>query len=72
MNYRKYGPGSSRAGVNVMYLLVCCTDTELVFNAVIALVMVQPFHSGEALINVLCEKLAGQPGDKHGSLRLRL
>jgi len=49
-----------------------CVDTELAFNAIIALVMVQPFHNGETLINVLCEKLAGQPGDKQGPLRLRL
>jgi len=50
----------------------CCTDAELVFNAVIALVMVQPFHTGETLISVLCEKLGGHPGDKQSSLRLRL
>jgi len=50
----------------------CCADIELVYNAVIALVMVQPFHSGEMLISVLCEKLTGQPGDKQSPLRLRL
>jgi len=52
----------------------CCyrTDIELVYNAVIALVMVQPYQSGETLTNILCEKLGGQPGDKHSSLRLRL
>lgn len=47
-------------------------DAELVFNAVIALAMVQPFHTGETLISVLCEKLGGHPGDKQSSLRLRL
>jgi len=50
----------------------CCADIELAYNAVIALVMVQPVHSGESLINVLCEKLGGQPGDKQSALRLRL
>jgi len=47
-------------------------DLELVFNAVIALVMVQPFHTGETLIAALCEKLHAQPGDKRNALRLRL
>lgn len=48
-------------------------DIELVYNAVIALVMVQPFHNGgETLINVLCEKLAGQTADRQSALRLRL
>jgi len=49
-----------------------CADIELVYNAIIALVMVQPFHTGETLINVLCEKLGGQTGDKQSPLRLRL
>jgi len=55
---------------------VCCNcaDIELVYNAVIALVMVQPFHgsAGETLVNMLCDKLAGQPADKQCALRLRL
>jgi len=47
-------------------------DLELVFNAIIALVMVQPFHNGESLTTSLCEKLHAQPGDKRNTLRLRL
>ena len=49
-----------------------CSDLELVFNAIIALVMVQPFHVGEALITSLCDKLHAQSGDKRNILRLRL
>jgi len=58
--------------VRCAWMSCYCADIELVYNAVIALVMVQPFHSGEMLINVLCEKLTGQPGDKLCPLRLRL
>jgi len=50
-------------------------DIELVYNAVIALVMVQPFDDGgETVINLLCEKLAGLSlsADKQSALRLRL
>ena len=63
---------SSSSSTKDYEMAFCCADTELVFNAIIALVMVQPFHSGETLINILCEKLSGQSGDKQGSLRLRL
>ena len=52
--------------------MLCAVDVELVYNAIIALVMVQPFHSGEVLINELCDKLGGQPGEKQNALRLRL
>jgi hypothetical protein len=48
------------------------SDLELVFNATIALVMVQPFQTGETLTAALCEKLHAQPGDKRNALRLRL
>lgn len=47
-------------------------DLELVFNAIIALVMGQPFHIGETLTASLCGKLLAQPGDKRNILRLRL
>jgi translation initiation factor 3 subunit M len=47
-------------------------DLELVFNGIIALVMVQSFETGETLINQLCEKLRAQSGDKRNALRLKL
>ena len=65
-----------------------CADIELVYNAIIALAVVQPYHDGgagadvdsandsESLVSLLCDKLSGtqvtQPSDKHSALRLRL
>ena len=68
----EWEPCYNNKTIRVSLVAGCCTDAELVFNAVIALAMVQPFHTGETLISVLCEKLGGHPGDKQSSLRLRL
>ena len=53
-------------------LLFVTIDLELVFNAIIALVVVQQFEIGEGLVNTLCDKLLSQSGDKRNALRLRL